>query len=53
MLIRIGAYVQGTDRELDEAMAKKVKMEAFLSQESMSITHFQETIDQLIDLMES
>ncbi|HZF69493.1 flagellar protein export ATPase FliI [Sulfuricurvum sp.] len=53
MLIRIGAYVQGTDRELDEAMAKKTKMEAFLSQESMSITHFQETIDQLIDLMGS
>ncbi|MDD2267720.1 flagellar protein export ATPase FliI [Sulfuricurvum sp.] len=53
MLIRIGAYVQGTDRELDEAMAKKAKMEAFLSQESMSITHFQETIDQLIDLMGS
>jgi flagellum-specific ATP synthase len=53
MLIRIGAYVQGTDRELDEAMAKKAKMEAFLSQESMSISHFQETVDQLIALMGS
>jgi flagellum-specific ATP synthase len=53
MLIRIGAYVQGTDRELDEAMAKKAKMEAFLSQESMSISHFQETVDQLITLMGS
>jgi flagellum-specific ATP synthase len=53
MLIRIGAYVRGTDRELDEAISKKEKMEAFLSQESMSMTQYQETIDQLIALMGS
>jgi flagellum-specific ATP synthase len=51
MLIRIGAYVRGTDRELDEAISKKEKMEAFLSQESMSMTQYQETIDQLMELM--
>jgi flagellum-specific ATP synthase len=51
MLIRIGAYVRGTDRELDEAIAKKEKMEAFLSQEAMNASGYQETIDQLIALM--
>ncbi len=53
MLIRIGAYVRGTDRELDEAIGKKEKMEAFLSQEAMTMTGYQETIDQLIELMGS
>ena len=51
MLIRIGAYIRGTDRELDEAISKKEKMEAFLSQEAMSASGYQETIDQLIELM--
>jgi flagellum-specific ATP synthase len=51
MLIRIGAYVRGTDKELDEAIAKKEQMEAFLSQEAMSSSEFQSTIDQLIALM--
>lgn len=53
MLIRIGAYVRGTDRELDEAIAKKEKMEAFLSQEAMSSSGYQETMDHLIALMGS
>ena len=51
MLIRIGAYIRGTDRELDEAISKKEKMEAFLSQEAMSASGYQETIDQWIELM--
>src|SRR3989339_124894 len=51
MLIRIGAYVRGTDKELDEAISKKEKMEAFLSQESMSISGYQESIEQMIELM--
>ncbi|MDO9208974.1 MAG: EscN/YscN/HrcN family type III secretion system ATPase, partial [Sulfuricurvum sp.] len=51
MLIRIGAYVRGTDKELDEAIAKKGEMEAFLSQEAMNISHFQESIDRMIGLM--
>jgi flagellum-specific ATP synthase len=51
MLIRIGAYVRGTDKELDEAISKKEKMEAFLSQEAMSISGYQESIEQMIALM--
>ena len=51
MLIRIGAYVRGTDRELDEAISKKEKMEGFLSQEAMSTSGYQETIEQLVALM--
>jgi flagellum-specific ATP synthase len=53
MLIRIGAYVKGTDKELDEAISKKEKMELFLSQEAMSTSSSQETVDQLITLMGS
>lgn len=52
MLIRIGAYVRGTDKELDEAIAKKEKMEAFLSQGAKFKSDFNETVDQLIALME-
>jgi flagellum-specific ATP synthase len=51
MLIRIGAYVRGTDKELDEAISKKEKMEAFLSQEAMHTADYHETIEQLIELM--
>ena len=51
MLIRIGAYVRGTDKELDEAISKKEKMEAFLSQGSKFKSDFTETVDQLIALM--
>ncbi|MBD3809484.1 MAG: flagellar protein export ATPase FliI [Sulfuricurvum sp.] len=51
MLIRIGAYVKGTDKELDEAISKKDKMEAFLSQEAMNSVSFKEAVDQMIALM--
>ncbi|MGD9717262.1 MAG: flagellar protein export ATPase FliI [Sulfuricurvum sp.] len=51
MLIRIGAYVRGTDRELDEAIGKKEQMEKFLSQGEKFQTDFQETVDQLIAMM--
>jgi flagellum-specific ATP synthase len=53
MLIRIGAYVRGTDKELDEAISKKEAMEGFLSQEAMSSSGFEETVSQLIALMNS
>lgn len=53
MLIRIGAYVRGTDKELDEAIAKKEKMEAFLSQGAKFKSDFNETVEQLIALMGS
>ncbi|MEW5833393.1 MAG: flagellar protein export ATPase FliI [Campylobacterota bacterium] len=51
MLIRIGAYVKGTDRELDEAIGKREQMEKFLSQGEKFQTDFQETVDQLIAMM--
>ncbi len=51
MLIRIGAYAKGTDRELDEAIAKKEEMEKFLTQGARYISNFKETVDQLIELM--
>jgi flagellum-specific ATP synthase len=51
MLIRIGAYIKGSDKELDEAIAKKEQMEAFLSQDATLITDYQESIDSMIALM--
>ncbi|MDP3464734.1 MAG: EscN/YscN/HrcN family type III secretion system ATPase, partial [Sulfuricurvum sp.] len=51
MLIRIGAYVKGSDKELDEAIAKKTQMEAFLSQEAMVSSEFQSSVEQMIELM--
>ena len=52
MLIRIGAYTKGTDAELDEAIAKKEAMEAFLIQDAKEIFGFTESVSRLIELME-
>ncbi len=51
MLIRIGAYVKGTDVELDEAIDKKNIMESFLKQKSDEQTDFEETINSLISIV--
>ncbi len=51
MLIRIGAYVKGTDPELDEAIDKKVDMEKFLSQSATLQTEYMQSIEELIALM--
>jgi flagellum-specific ATP synthase len=51
ILIRIGAYVRGSDKELDEAIAKKGQMEAFLSQEAMSVSGYEESVNSLIGMM--
>jgi len=51
-LIRIGAYVQGSDAELDEAIAKKDAMMRFISQGAMYIVKFDETVAELIAMME-
>ncbi len=51
MLIRIGAYVKGTDSELDEAMSKKKDMEQFMSQYSDSQVKYEDTTRELIALM--
>lgn len=53
MIIRIGAYVKGTDRELDEAMSKKEGMEKFMSQSATVQTSYEKAKDELISLMSS
>ena len=44
MLIRIGAYHQGNDPELDEAIEKKEKMEKFLIQLGSEKHNFQQIV---------
>ncbi|WP_297441120.1 flagellar protein export ATPase FliI [Sulfurimonas sp.] len=51
MLIRIGAYVKGSDAELDEAIDKKEKMERFISQGASFYVAFEETREELTSLM--
>ncbi len=47
VLIRIGAYQKGVDKELDEAIAKKEAMENFLKQSPKELYEFVETINLL------
>ncbi len=51
MIIRIGAYVKGTDPELDDAMAKKESMEQFMIQDATLQTKYEETVDSLTKLV--
>lgn len=51
VLIRIGAYTAGNDRELDEAINKKEQMEKFVSQGSTFISDYDESVSTLIVLM--
>ncbi|MFA5454452.1 MAG: flagellar protein export ATPase FliI [Sulfurimonas sp.] len=53
VLIRIGAYLKGSDPELDEAINKKKDMENFLIQNSMYKSEFDETVNSLLNLMSS
>lgn len=53
MIIRIGAYTKGTDKELDEAMNKKEGMEKFMSQSAVVQIGYEESKDELIALMSS
>jgi flagellum-specific ATP synthase len=53
VLIRIGAYLKGSDPELDEAISKKKDMENFLIQNSMYKSEFDETVSTLLKLMSS
>jgi flagellum-specific ATP synthase len=50
-LIRIGAYVKGSDAELDEAIEKKEAMEEFISQDAMQRVPFESSVSQLLELM--
>jgi len=51
VLIRIGAYEKGNDKELDEAIAKKESMEEFLKQAPTQIESFEKTIETLKSLV--
>jgi len=51
MLIRIGAYQKGIDKELDEAVEKKEKMENFLKQSPKEIYSFEEIKNLLFNLI--
>ena len=50
LLIRIGAYQKGSDIELDEAIAKKIKIEQFLKQETEQPIGFDETLIALMQI---
>ncbi len=51
VLLRIGAYQQGNDKELDEAIAKKELMNQFLQQTPQEISSFDETIKRLEEIL--
>lgn len=51
MIIRIGAYTKGSDKELDEAISKKEAMEKFLSQNAQEVVSFEESKEQLLKLV--
>jgi len=53
VLIRIGAYVKGSDVELDEAISKKDSMQEFLSQKADFQSDYKQTVDAIIKLMDS
>ncbi|ENQ6620087.1 flagellar protein export ATPase FliI [Campylobacter lari] len=47
VLLRIGAYQKGTDKELDQAITKKDFMQQFLSQNPEESFEFEDTINML------
>ncbi len=50
-IIRIGAYSKGSDKELDEAIEKKVAMEKFISQGATYKVSFTEALEELLEVM--
>jgi flagellum-specific ATP synthase len=46
-VIRMGAYQQGSDKELDEAISKKSQIEEFMKQDMSLSANFEETINNL------
>ncbi|RDU65038.1 flagellar protein export ATPase FliI [Helicobacter sp. MIT 14-3879] len=50
ILIRIGSYQKGSDKELDFAINKKDKLEAFLEQDSESILSFEDIYNKLDEI---
>ncbi|CAE11197.1 flagellar protein export ATPase FliI [Wolinella succinogenes] len=51
VLIRIGAYQKGNDRELDEAIEKKERMEGYLKQNFDENWEFEKSVSELVTLM--
>ena len=51
VLIRIGAYQKGVDKELDEAIAKKEIMENFLKQSPNELVPFNQTLSILSSIV--
>jgi len=51
VLIRVGAYKQGMDRELDQALAKKDQIRNFLTQNTQELQDFETTINNLENLI--
>lgn len=51
-LIQIGAYKKGASREIDEAIRLYPKIQAFLKQSTDEPSSFNESIDQLLQVME-
>lgn len=52
VLIRIGAYQKGTDKELDFAIDKKRDMEEFLKQPPAVLEEYENIVDNLINIIE-
>lgn len=50
-LVRIGAYKQGADPELDRAMQAMPAMRGFLEQNSAETVRFQETVERLLTMV--
>lgn len=51
VLIRIGAYQAGSDKDLDEAIAKKTEMEEYLKQGYNEAITYEESVQRLVELM--
>jgi len=49
VLLRIGAYQKGSDKELDEAIEKKEKMDEFLKQSPNELFGFEEIKNMLFN----
>jgi len=50
VLIRIGAYKKGMDKELDNALAKKTKIKAFLSQGTEELYSYESIVKGLMEV---
>lgn len=51
VLIRIGAYQAGNDKDLDEAISKKAVMEEYLKQDYDVVSSYEESVQKLIAMM--